>query len=94
MAQQTAKHFTVSKNGKLTNRVQAIIDHYRALGVNVELVLEKELSRLNDKLVVSHILRPEEDETGTISEKFNLEPASYLSAKIQAIKEILEVLNS
>lgn len=94
MAQTEAKHFTVLKNGKLTNRISAIIEHYRGLGVNVELVLERELNRLNDKLLISNILKPEEDETGMIAEKFHLEPASYTNAKIQAIKEILSVLNS
>ena len=88
-----AKHFTVLKNGELTHRMIGIIYHYRGLGVNVELVLERELNRLNEKLLVSDLLEPEESERD-IQEELHLEPKEYLLAKIQALKEILSVLNS
>lgn len=95
MAHPEAKHFTVlNANGGLTNRVSAIITHYQGLGVNVRLVLERELIRLRDKLVVSNLFYSDEDETEQSQKKPTLESASYIKAKIQAIEEILSVLNS
>ena len=88
MAQTDTKHFNVLKNGKLTHRIEAIVDHYRGQGVNVEAVLERELIRLNDKLVTVSILGE------AVLKEENREPEHYIRAKIQAIKEILGVLNS
>lgn len=85
MSQTDTKHFNVLRNGKLTRRIEAILDHYRGYGMNVEVVLERELRRLEDRLVVKEVLQ--DYDSGE-------EPASYIKAKIQAIKDILSVLNS
>ena len=85
MAQTDTKHFNVLKNGKLT---QTIIDHYRGQGVNVEDVLYRERTKLNDKLVTINILGE------AVVKEEQREPVHYIKAKIQAIDEILSVLNS
>ena len=85
--QKTAKHFNVVKNGKLTIRVQSIIDRYKNNGVDVVKVFELERMRLNDKLITAEVF--EDSEYGK-----TLEPVSYIKAKIQALTEILSVLNS
>lgn len=87
MAHTDTKHFNVLKNGKLSERTSAILDHYRGLGVNVEVVLHRELIRLNDKLVVLEFIGENVDKT-------TQEPVTYIKAKIQALQEILAVLNS
>ena len=88
MAQTDTKHFNVLKNGKLTQRISAIIDHYRGQGVNVEDVLYRERTKLNDKLVTINILGE------AVVKEEQREPVHCIKAKIQAIDEILSVLNS
>ena len=47
MNDNSTKHIRVLKSqGVLTPRVEAIIDHYKQLGVNVRQVIERELIRL------------------------------------------------
>ena len=87
MAQADTKHFNVLKDGKLSFRISAILDHYRGLKVNVEDVLTRELDRLERQVVKLSFLESDID-------KVTKEPITYIKAKIQALKEILSVLNS
>ena len=76
----TTKCYVVIRNGKLTKRIQNIIAHYRKLGVNIEFVLENELNRLKNRLLFAEI--------------FGTEEVDNPVAKIRALEQILDVLNS
>lgn len=90
MNNNSTKHIRVLKSqGELTPRVEAILSHYEQLGVNVRQVLERELIRLEDKLVLMNFLEEDYEKLHPQEDSVN-----FVKAKITACKEILSVINS
>lgn len=90
MNDNSTKHIRVLKSqGELTPRIDAILSHYEQLGVNCKQVIERELIRLKDKLVLMDFLGNEYEKLYPQEDSYN-----FVKAKITACEEILSVINS